>query len=210
MRNHSNSCESHPDEARLVLALDGELDTAEAAGIAKHLDWCAACRGHWEQLRLVSEQIVEYHDRLASAPVFGRVIRKTNAGRNACATAAVAAALAALAWLFARPDRPPAQHHEVVAATVPEKAAVAPAPPQKRPRHRRAALVAQHTPSFIALPFSDRALPLEDATVVRVQLPIEELRLTGLAIDGDRTGVLVQADVLMGIDGLPRAIRLVQ
>jgi hypothetical protein len=63
---------------------------------------------------------------------------------------------------------------------------------------------------IIELPFSDRALPLGDATVVRVELPIEELRLTGLMVDGGHAGTIIQAEVLMGIDGLPRAIRLVQ
>jgi hypothetical protein len=62
----------------------------------------------------------------------------------------------------------------------------------------------------VELPYSDRALPLGDAMVVRVELPIEELRLTGLAVDAGRPGTVVQADVLLGIDGLPRAIRLVE
>jgi hypothetical protein len=71
-------------------------------------------------------------------------------------------------------------------------------------------MVAADSRDFFALPFSDAALPLSDATVVRVQLPIEELRLTGLAVEGEPTGVVIQADVLLGIDGLPRGIRLVQ
>ena len=63
--------------------------------------------------------------------------------------------------------------------------------------------------SFIALPFSDSALPLGDATVVRVQMAVEQLQSTGLPMLDARPGTSVEADVLVGIDGLPRGIRLV-
>jgi len=64
--------------------------------------------------------------------------------------------------------------------------------------------------NIVELPFSDRSLPLDESMVVRVELPIEELRSAGLTVDGGRSGTVAQAEVLMGIDGLPRAIRLVQ
>ena len=74
---------------------------------------------------------------------------------------------------------------------------------------RPAPRVREELASFISLPFSDTALPLADAPVVRVRIPMEDLRLAGLTVDGDRAGMLVEADLLMGMDGLPRAIRLI-
>jgi hypothetical protein len=123
--------------------------------------------------------------------------------------------LVCLVWLFAHADRPAHTPQQVAAASA-VIASAPPVPPQpKAGRHRhphpkRDATVATDNPGFFALPFSDDALPLRDATVVRVQLPIEELRLTGLAVEGADTGATIQADVLLGIDGLPRGIRLVQ
>jgi hypothetical protein len=46
--------------------------------------------------------------------------------------------------------------------------------------------------------------------VVRVQLPMSSLRLMGLPVSEDFSGDAVQADVLLGQDGLARGVRLVQ
>ena len=64
--------------------------------------------------------------------------------------------------------------------------------------------------SFYALPDSDALPPLENATVVRVQLPLSSLRLIGFPINEDRAAERIQADVLLGQDGLARGVRLVQ
>lgn len=61
---------------------------------------------------------------------------------------------------------------------------------------------------FTELPFSDASLPLEDATVVRVTLPAAALRQAGVAVEEDSANAMLQAEVVLGIDGLPRGIRL--
>ena len=46
--------------------------------------------------------------------------------------------------------------------------------------------------------------------VVRVEIPRATLLSMGLPMNTDRGNTLVKADVVVGDDGVPRAIRLVQ
>jgi anti-sigma factor RsiW len=62
---------------------------------------------------------------------------------------------------------------------------------------------------FTELPFSDASLPLDQATVVRVTLPAAALRQAGVAVNEDNANAMLKADVVLGMDGLPRGIRLV-
>jgi hypothetical protein len=213
--NGSSDENSHPTEARLLLALDDELDRHEAAAIATHVERCAVCQAQWQQLRRISNDIVAYHDHVAEAPRFRAArVSKRHAGRLAYAAAALAAACAA--WFFmntSRPSPPPPRQLAVSPPVEPKLAPsvnAAPTVHHRQPARRPPDEVDAEVASFIALPFSDEALPLADATVVRVEVPVEELRLTGLTVDGARAGALLQADLLMGIDGLPRGIRFVQ
>ena len=68
----------------------------------------------------------------------------------------------------------------------------------------------QDTSEFTALSGADTATPLEHATIVRVQLPLSSFRDIGLAINEQNAAERVQADVLLGQDGLARAVRFVQ
>ena len=66
---------------------------------------------------------------------------------------------------------------------------------------------------YVSLPFADPALPLDDAEVLPVELSAEDLELMGLSSndgEGDASQDGVQAEILIGIDGWPRAIRIVQ
>ena len=209
---------------QLLLALDGELEPGEAASISRHVEGCPVCRAHCEQWKQISDRIVEYHNGALQArvppvstplqQVEGRARRAPANARVIAAFSGVAAALVCLVWLFARADRPaPMPQHP--SAPAPVAAAALPASSEhqavrhRRPHRRRDGTVAAYNPDFFALPFSDDALPLSDTTVVRVQLPIEELRLTGLAVEDTDARATIQADVLLGMDGLPRGIRLV-
>jgi len=198
----------HPTEAQLVRALDGELEGPEAVEIAGHMESCAACRGEWERLKRISEEIVEYHHALRgrrSARSFARVLVPVLA----------VAALLLIALLIGRPNRTSPLTRQVAARPAVESriAPVVSQPPARQVStraRRRPAPSATETAMFIELPFSDSALPLADATVVRVEMPVEELRLAGLTVDGRQPGSMLQAEVLMGIDGLPRGIRFVR
>lgn len=63
---------------------------------------------------------------------------------------------------------------------------------------------------FYPLPEADGLPPLENATVVRVQMPVTSLQLMGVAVNDPDSADSVQADILLGQDGLARGVRLVQ
>ncbi len=66
------------------------------------------------------------------------------------------------------------------------------------------------TTDFIPLGTCDDSQCMDDATLVRVSLPAEALLAFGLGTDNDfPTEGFVQADVALGSDGLPFAIRFV-
>jgi hypothetical protein len=64
--------------------------------------------------------------------------------------------------------------------------------------------------SFYPLPEADELPPVETTLVVRVQLPISSLELMGFPVDVDAGAEPVQAEVLLGQDGLARGVRLAQ
>jgi hypothetical protein len=79
------------------------------------------------------------------------------------------------------------------------------------PGRPRLAEQARRTPlQFVALPYSDERLPISQAAVVRVELPRSAMRLVGIAVEPERREDRVRADVILGADGLARAIRFVE
>ena len=72
------------------------------------------------------------------------------------------------------------------------------------------AVVREVATPFFTLPFSDSALPLDQATMIRVELPRSALELAGLPVDEDRRNQRIRADLVLGADGLARAIRFVE
>jgi len=64
--------------------------------------------------------------------------------------------------------------------------------------------------SFYPLPEAEALPAVENAMVVRVQLPVSSLQLMGVPVSEERADSSVQADLLLGQDGLARAVRLAQ
>jgi hypothetical protein len=64
--------------------------------------------------------------------------------------------------------------------------------------------------AFYPLPEAEGLPALETAMVVRVQLPVSSLQLMGVPVAEERADSSVQADLLLGQDGLARAVRLAQ
>ena len=56
----------------------------------------------------------------------------------------------------------------------------------------------------------ESALPFDRGQLLRVELPASVLRSVGLPVHEDHLGDLIQAEVLVGEEGLPRAIRFVK
>jgi hypothetical protein len=63
---------------------------------------------------------------------------------------------------------------------------------------------------FLPLPSYDPAAGQDGLHVVRVQMPIQDLRLVGAPIGADVPNRVVQADFAVGRDGTPYGVRLVQ
>jgi hypothetical protein len=63
---------------------------------------------------------------------------------------------------------------------------------------------------FVALPTFDPAIPLGESRVVRMDLPGSDLQLIGYPIDGQLFDRRILTDVLVGQDGMPYAVRLVE
>jgi hypothetical protein len=59
-------------------------------------------------------------------------------------------------------------------------------------------------------PLVNPAPPFERGRLLRVELPASAMRMVGLPVHAERLSDTVQADVLVGEEGLPRAIRFVK
>jgi hypothetical protein len=63
---------------------------------------------------------------------------------------------------------------------------------------------------FLPLTYGGSLTQMDDGQVVRVELPRSALQSFGLPINAERAGERVKADVLLGHDGVARAIRFVR
>ena len=103
----------------------------------------------------------------------------------------------------AAPALPPVAHVATIAK--PDPPAV---PPKRAPRARPARQVVR-PPAFVALPGTAGLPDFESGTIVRLELSLASLPSYGVDITRAGTDRPVEADVLVGQDGQPRAIRLV-
>jgi hypothetical protein len=198
----------HVSEADLLLAFDGELPPDREEAVLEHRHLCAACGEKFARLAFLSQEVamvqcpqVEFRpEETAVAGLLSRIDhvraqKKTNIGSRwlvwANTLAAVAAAITCIFWLSAVRVRDHAAGHPPAVydfdQTVPA--------------------------GYVSLPFADPSLPLDDATVLPVELTAEDLQLMGIDAPDDNAAVLrdgVKAEILLGMDGWPRAIRLVE
>ncbi|HLH05587.1 MAG TPA: zf-HC2 domain-containing protein [Bryobacteraceae bacterium] len=198
----------HPDNSVLIRHLDGELAGEEWVRVDTHLACCPECRARQLEFRDLSSGIeaalravparasaaerVQLGEKLAEAPRSASssviVLRRFGWGM------ALAAGLA-LAVLLA-PLTSKAPRTKTVADTQRALAAVSSG-------------ININGETFIALPYSDPALPLNASRIVEMQVPVSALAEAGVAVqpswngNGDGT---VAANVLLGIDGQPLGI----
>jgi hypothetical protein len=130
----------------------------------------------------------------------------------------VAASL--LIALALKPEHPPAAAKitpRVPVLSAPPQPVVAVAvQPQRRPlrvSHKPAAKLPQPTPEvatdFIPIPYAPDFHAEDSAAIVRMELPRYSLQTVGLPFNPERANERIGADVLMGQDGIARAIRFV-
>ena len=165
-----------------------------------------------EALRALSE-----HDASREAPpevearlrVQFRSRRRRDAWRRA-AVWAVAAAAAMVVFLLVMHQKPPAPAsvHEVAKQPTVVQPEAAPVAPVKTARRMRRPVRPQEVVTDF-FPLMDPAPPFERGQLLRVELPASAMQMVGLPVREDRLADPVQADVLVGEEGLPRAIRFV-
>jgi hypothetical protein len=134
--------------------------------------------------------------------------------RRAAGWGALAAAVA-LVWLVSRPAAKPVRQDTAV--IVPPKVVEIPVPPappvvvathRLRPKPARAVAKREIVTGFIPVMLDPD--PLERGRLVRVRMPRSALTAFGLPVNEERFEERIQADVLVGEDGLARAIRFVK
>jgi hypothetical protein len=151
-----------------------------------------------------------------------RARRKRRSSRTVwawCAAAAAAAVvlMVSLAWRGSPRPEPVIVVQQPAPAPPPAVTPPAPIPPpQVRPVRRskptprpKPAPPAEIASDFIALPYAPPLYADEGGQVVRVQLPRSAMRSVGLPVLEERAFERVPADVLLGQDGIARAVRFV-
>ncbi len=145
-------------------------------------------------------------------------LRRRSRGRHSkvwwsiSAVAAIAAGIAVLIWMRPAPPRSAPLVASVKFPELPQPVEPRALPAAQKPQPiRKAPARPVNAPvSFYALPSASELPPAETAMVVRVQLPMSSLRLMGLLVSEESSAERIQADVLVGQDGLARGVRFVQ
>jgi hypothetical protein len=169
-----------------------------------------------------SLQLLADHDREREAPprVEARLIAQFRARkvrrkmvRLTLGTTVAAAAVVAALWLTPRlaptvmpeirvapPASPAIEARRSLPPSVPRNRLLQDRPPSERPPR-------EFVTEFF--PLMDPAPPFERGQILRVDVPASAMRAVGLPVREERLADRVQADVLVGEEGMPRAIRFV-
>ena len=128
------------------------------------------------------------------------------------AVAAIAAGMAVLIWMRPALSKSAALIASVNVPELPQavEPLAMPVAPKSQAIRKAPARPAVAPVSFYALPSASELPPVETAMVIRVQLPMSSLRLMGLLVSEENSAERIQADVLVGQDGLARGVRFVQ
>jgi hypothetical protein len=115
-----------------------------------------------------------------------------------------AAAAAGMALFFVRVPKPQTMEIAVVTPSAPILQVARPV--QRKVVHRKPPPQEVVTEFY---PLMEDPPPFERGELLRVSLPAAAMRSVGVPVSEDRLGETVQADVLVGQEGLARAIRFV-
>lgn len=125
------------------------------------------------------------------------------------ALAAAAAVLLAIgAWNFSRPRVLGTERNPSVVVKGPVNSSAHGAAQQAEPVET--ATVEEPNSDFVPVPYGEGLSADDSGLVVRVSMTRSALGSLGYPVDEVHAGDVVQADLLVGEDGLPRAVRLVQ
>lgn len=185
----------------------------------RHLRECAACTAQEERRRTLTGVLrslaAESRSLGAPARVEARLLSafRTNYGipvplakpawRGTALWASTAAAVLALAVFLVggRYPQPPDQHaRNAMELSLLQGAAII----------DENTVVEERAPGFIALPNAATLAPNEEVNLVRLEVPRSAMMAVGLTVNEERALERVQADVMLGSDGLPRAVRFLE
>ena len=181
----------HLSDELLLRFLDGELRTGPA-----HLEACSQCRRRLARMGDVTEAIEDCSASLTDAQPAERQ-------RQALLAAMDGGGREPMARLA--PTR-----RRTMAAVLPACAAavvLAAGTLWLRPRSTAPPESAASGNGFIALPYSDENLSPEGAVVLEVEVPRSALLLAGMPAGESHSNGRIKAEVVVGADGLARAIR---
>ena len=99
---------------------------------------------------------------------------------------------------------------QALASAPPAGPVIPPAPPRKRRVTPSSAPDRELATDFIPLLYESNLSAEESAHVVRISVPRTTLASLGLPVNEDRVAEPVKADVMLGEDGVARAIRLIR
>jgi hypothetical protein len=190
-----------------------ELDGEPGADAGEHLIECRSCAGMFAGHRALSSGLraarVEWREERAPGRLESKLVAAFRGQAGVVSpprsrrwwmpvlTWSAPAAVLAAAVLFVVAERRPAQPK---AEPVPELAGV----------DWEAALALEDDPNageFIPLPNGDRLPPDGRVNIVRVEVPRSAMMALGYSVEAERAAERVQADVVLGSDGLARAVR---
>jgi anti-sigma factor RsiW len=214
------------------LARQGQLDPAAETIARAHAESCPSCAcrlAEAEKLAKMLRAVSAESRRLEAPPQLETLLldfyrRVTAARRNAPARKrfgwrpgfgwAGAVALAAVALLaFALLSRVPGRRTSSPAVRV---SAATPAAVAETARagasvqSQAQSSQADTDSGFVPVPYASGFGPGESAVIVRVQLPRTSLAELGYPVDETQGNAMVQADLVVGEDGWPQAVRIVR
>jgi hypothetical protein len=147
-----------------------------------------------------------------------RLLREFRRQHKSWRKAWIAGALAASLAVAVTVRWPRAEVKEITTAPVPQAIAL-PAPPVARPpapvraakrRIRKPEPKRELATEFFAIPYAPAMTHVDRGQLIRVAVPAMSMRNFGLPVREERMLDRVRADVLMGEDGIARAIRFVR
>jgi hypothetical protein len=179
----------------------------------EHLEECRACANRYTRLQQLGAGLrtlgTEWRHLSAPARVERRLVAAFRAQPAVAAPprrtgwipmAAWAAAVAAtvLAGFLLLEDRQPRRSHRIAANAI-EVAVVEPA--------ESVTGVAEGYEDFIPLPNAETIAPNEQVNLVRVAVPRSAMIPLGFTVSEENASETVEADVVLGADGVARAVR---
>jgi hypothetical protein len=205
--------QEHLTSGLLVKALDAELASAEAASVKEHLARCGECRRKYDDFQRASLAI---ESGLAAMPMrnlpgeLESLRQKLEARQIARQTPAPEKVMWRFGWGMA------------IAASL--AIGIVMMPKHKNTSNkgeipRAAATLANAIEvggeTFVPLPYSNPDLPVNETRIIEMQVPVSALSDVGIVIEpvsnrelgSDRS---VLADVLMGTDGQPLGVHVLE